>query len=186
MRVLIVGCGYVGLPLGAELARRGHAVSGLRRSAAAELRAAGIEPLPADVTRAETLRNLRRDFDWVVNCAASGGGSAEDYRQLYLEGNRNLVSWLGESALEEIRLYQQHQRLWPKRRLGGDRRKSGEPRGACGQGIGGNGSVSAGRWRALVFLRLFCAWPEFMVPGAATLPEFWRAKRASRAKVRVT
>src|SRR5689334_5054664 len=30
MRVLIVGCGYVGLPLGAELARLGHEVYGLR------------------------------------------------------------------------------------------------------------------------------------------------------------
>ena len=35
MRCLIVGCGYVGLPLGAELVRQGHEVFGLRRSAAA-------------------------------------------------------------------------------------------------------------------------------------------------------
>ena len=36
MRVLIVGCGYVGLPLGAELVRLGHEVFGLRRDPAAE------------------------------------------------------------------------------------------------------------------------------------------------------
>jgi hypothetical protein len=43
VRVLIVGCGYVGLPLGAELVRRGHEVFGLRRTAegAEELLAAG-------------------------------------------------------------------------------------------------------------------------------------------------
>ena len=97
MRVLIVGCGYVGLPLGAELLRQGHAVFGLRRSGADELRAAGIGPLRADVTRVETLATLPRDFDWVVNCAASGGGSAEDYRRLYWDGNRNLNSWLAEA-----------------------------------------------------------------------------------------
>ena len=44
MRVLIVGCGYVGLPLGVELVRLGHEVSGLRRNAAVEneMKAAGI------------------------------------------------------------------------------------------------------------------------------------------------
>jgi nucleoside-diphosphate-sugar epimerase len=97
MRVLIVGCGYVGLPLGTELVRLGHDVHGLRRSAADELKSAGITPLPADITQAESLAQLPRDFDWVVNCAASGGGSAEDYRQLYLQGTRNLIEWLASA-----------------------------------------------------------------------------------------
>ncbi|MDD5138713.1 MAG: SDR family oxidoreductase [Verrucomicrobiales bacterium] len=95
MRVLIVGCGYVGVPLGAELVRLGHDVFGLRRSPAAEseLKAAGIQPLLGDVTRPETLAALPRDFDWVVNCVAAGG-SAENYREIYLQGARNLIEWL--------------------------------------------------------------------------------------------
>jgi nucleoside-diphosphate-sugar epimerase len=95
MRVLIVGCGYVGLPLGAELVRQGHEVSGLRRNASSEneLKAAGIQPLVADVTKPETLAMLPQNFDWVVNCVAAGGG-AEDYRQVYLQGTRNLIEWL--------------------------------------------------------------------------------------------
>ena len=99
MRVLIVGCGYVGLPLGKELVRRGHEVFGLRRSVLAdsESLAAGITPLHADITLPETLAKLPCDFDWVVNCAASGGGGAADYRKIYLEGNRNLVAWLDGS-----------------------------------------------------------------------------------------
>ena len=98
MRVLIVGCGYVGLPLGVELVRLGHEVSGLRRSVSAEneSKAAGIQPLFGDVTQPETLAKLPRDFDWVVNCVAAGGG-AEDYRQVYLQGTRNLIDWLGPS-----------------------------------------------------------------------------------------
>jgi nucleoside-diphosphate-sugar epimerase len=96
MRVLIVGCGYVGLPLGAELVRRGHEVFGLRRSRADELKAAGLHPLAGDVTKPETLAKLPRKFDGVVNCVAAGG-DAEDYRQVYLEGNRNLISWLADS-----------------------------------------------------------------------------------------
>lgn len=102
MRVLIVGCGYVGLPLGAELVRQGHTVFGLKRSADdEELKAAGITPLHADITRAETLTGLPHDFDSVVNCTASGGGDAEAYRQLYLEGNRNLIKWLMSSGESE-------------------------------------------------------------------------------------
>jgi nucleoside-diphosphate-sugar epimerase len=95
MRVLIAGCGYVGLPLGQELSQQGHEVFGLRRSAAAEieLKAAGIQPLLGDVTQSETLARLPREFDWVVNCVAAGG-DAENYRQVYLEGTRNLIEWL--------------------------------------------------------------------------------------------
>lgn len=96
MRVLIVGCGYVGLPLGAELARLGHEVFGLRRHADAEddLVRADIKPLYADITNADELSVLPSEFDWVVNCVASGGGSAEDYQRTYLLGTRHLLDWL--------------------------------------------------------------------------------------------
>ena len=95
MRVLIVGCGYVGVPLGAELIRLGHEVFGLRRNPAAEseLKAAGIQLLIGDVTRPELLATLPRDFDWVINCVAAGG-NAENYREVYLQGTCNLIEWL--------------------------------------------------------------------------------------------
>jgi nucleoside-diphosphate-sugar epimerase len=37
----------------------------------------------------------------VVNCTASGGG-ADDYRKIYLEGNRNLIAWLDGSPLKKF------------------------------------------------------------------------------------
>ena len=76
MRVLVVGCGYVGLPLAIQLKEAGHEVFGLRRSRAAEaeLRSAGIMPLIGDITDASSLRRLPGAFDWVVNCTAAGGG----------------------------------------------------------------------------------------------------------------
>ena len=99
MRVLIVGCGYVGLPLGAEFVRQGHEVSGLRRGRTndAELRAAGITPLIADITQPEDLRKLPAPFDWVVNTVSSSKGGLDDYREIYLNGTRNLIEWLAGS-----------------------------------------------------------------------------------------
>src|SRR6185503_7491488 len=96
MRVLIVGCGYVGLPLGAELVRQGHEVFGLRRTGSAEpeLRANNITPLVADITQFAGLVKLPGPFDWVVNTVSSTKGGVEAYRQVYLEGTRNLVAWL--------------------------------------------------------------------------------------------
>jgi nucleoside-diphosphate-sugar epimerase len=79
-------------------------VSGLRRSAlaAAEMQAAGCTPLHADITQPETLARLSRQFDWVVNCSASGGGDAADYRKIYLEGNRNLLAWLADAPPQKF------------------------------------------------------------------------------------
>lgn len=93
MRVLIVGCGYVGFPLGVDLVAQGHEVFGLRRNAAseAEMLSAGIKPLFADITRPDELKKLPRGFDWVVNCVAAGGA---DYREVYLTGTKNLLAWL--------------------------------------------------------------------------------------------
>jgi nucleoside-diphosphate-sugar epimerase len=98
MRVLIVGCGYVGVPLGAELVRLGHEVFGLRRNSIAknELKAAGIQPLIGDVTKPDELKRLPHDFDWVVNCVAAGG-DAKNYRKVYLQGTRNLIEWLASN-----------------------------------------------------------------------------------------
>ena len=67
MRVLIAGCGYVGLPLGTELARQGHEVFGLRRTAgaAAEIEGAGLRLLVGDITKTEDLARLPPSYDWV-------------------------------------------------------------------------------------------------------------------------
>jgi len=97
MRALIIGCGYVGLPLGAELARRGHEVFGVRRSAGSiqELQQWGITPVIADITRPEDFAKIPGPFDWVVNTVSSSKGGVEDYRAVYLEATRHLIAWLG-------------------------------------------------------------------------------------------
>lgn len=104
MRALIMGTGYVGLALGKELARRGHEVFGVRRSAdvSRELANAGIKPLIADVTEPASLAALPQAFDWVVNCVSSSHGGADDYRRVYLQGAQNLVDWFSQSPTAKL------------------------------------------------------------------------------------
>lgn len=104
MRVLIIGCGYVGLPLGAELVKLGHEVHGVRRSPGgeAEMQAAGIKPHVADVTQTESLAALPGPFDWVVNCVSSGKGGVDVFQQVYVQGTRNLIQWLAGTPLKKL------------------------------------------------------------------------------------
>lgn len=93
MRVLILGCGYAGLALGTRLLAAGHEVSGMRRSVEgiAELRARGIIPLRGDITG--DLGEIGA-FDILVNLASSSRGGPDEYRAVYLEGTRNVLSWM--------------------------------------------------------------------------------------------
>lgn len=104
MRVLIIGCGYVGLALGRRLAARGAQVSGMRRGTDhdAELIAAGIRPLRGDLTRPDHLRALGGGFDWVVNTVSSSRGGADVYRDVYLGGAKNLVEWAATAGLQKL------------------------------------------------------------------------------------
>jgi nucleoside-diphosphate-sugar epimerase len=95
MRVLIVGCGYIGLPLGAELIKSGHEVWGIRRNEAGvgEMKSAGIQPLLLDISIASDLQKIPGRFDWVINTVAAGAGGVDAYRQTYLHGMRNLLDF---------------------------------------------------------------------------------------------
>jgi len=101
MRVLIIGCGYVGTALGAELVRHGHSVWGNRRTNQADgmLKALGIAPLHADVTTPATLSRLAGSYDWVVNCVSASGGGAAEYERVYLLGTSNLIASLSTAPL---------------------------------------------------------------------------------------
>jgi nucleoside-diphosphate-sugar epimerase len=104
MRVLIIGCGYVGLPLGAELVRLGHEVFGVTRSEAShpQLRAASITPLLADISQRASLDALPLPLDWVVNTVSSRRGGVEEYQQVYLQGTRHLLDWLSPTPLKKF------------------------------------------------------------------------------------
>lgn len=103
MRVLIVGCGYVGLSLAATLLRQGHHVTGLRRPGTGEaaLRQAGVEPVLADITDPASLSRCSPAYDWIVNCVSAGSGP-DAYRAVYFHGTRNLLEWLAPSPVKKF------------------------------------------------------------------------------------
>jgi nucleoside-diphosphate-sugar epimerase len=104
MRVLVVGCGYVGTALAIRLQGLGHEVWALRRSQVPVVSAStsGINFHQADITRPETLSSLPSLYDWVVNCVSASRGGAEDYRAVYVEGMRNLLEWLRVTAPQKF------------------------------------------------------------------------------------
>lgn len=96
-RVLIVGCGYLGLAAAQRFLAAGCIVAGVRRSSDSsdELSTSGIQPLVGDVARPETWQDWPRDWDVVVNAVSSSRGGPDVYREVYLAGTRHLIEWIG-------------------------------------------------------------------------------------------
>jgi len=97
MRVAILGCGYVGLELGRQLAARDHEPIGVRRSdeGVARIEDAGFDAVQADVTDRESLAAVP-DIDAIVFAASSGGRGADAAREVYVEGLRTAIEAFGE------------------------------------------------------------------------------------------
>ncbi len=104
MRVLIIGCGYVGLPLGKALVEQGHEVYGMRRTEENKeaMKEAGITPIIADLTMPGLLPMLPGPFDWVVNLVSSDKGGPDVYRQVFLEGTKALISWMRDKPPQKF------------------------------------------------------------------------------------
>jgi len=92
-QTLIIGCGYVGLPLARALIVRGDAVTGWVRSpeSASELAAHGFARIiVGNVAEENAWQGVPQKFDAVVHCASSDGGGVAAYREVYLEGARQM------------------------------------------------------------------------------------------------
>lgn len=101
MHVLVAGIGWLGKALAAELLRRGHRVSGVRRhvEGQASLVGLGISPVVADLADPRAVERLPDDVDAVVVCTAPTGGDAYSYRAAYVEVNRTLLEWAAAPGL---------------------------------------------------------------------------------------
>jgi len=91
-QTLIIGCGYVGLPLAQALRASGDVVTGWVRSeeSAAQLRSLGFTSVIIGSVADEACWHELGRFDAIVHCASSGGGGAPAYREVYLEGVKQM------------------------------------------------------------------------------------------------
>jgi nucleoside-diphosphate-sugar epimerase len=92
-RILIAGCGYVGQAAADLFYEAGWTVEGWTRSTeSAGLLAGKHYPVYAvDITDRARVNGRPGTFDAVIHCASSGGGNADTYRQIYLNGASNLL-----------------------------------------------------------------------------------------------
>ena len=101
MRLLISGCGYVGITIGLLLASEGHTVFGLRRNTSALPPA--IHPVEVDLSTSLPPSALPRDLDAVVHMASPRGSIDESYKTAYVDGPRNILSALAlQTALRRF------------------------------------------------------------------------------------
>ena len=90
MKILVIGCGYVGLPLALAARARGDEITAWVHSRASA-EALGKHRFPQVITGSAADENLWRGIakhDRVVHCASSGRGGVEAYREVFLEGAR--------------------------------------------------------------------------------------------------
>ena len=104
-RVIIAGCGFVGLSTARVFHEAGWEVLGLThsRESAEVLRSEPFSVAPCDISNADAVCGIAAQFgenaDAVIHCASSGRGGAEAYRSVYLEGARNLLDAFAPARL---------------------------------------------------------------------------------------
>ncbi len=96
---MIVGCGYVGKPLAAKWHALGDVVFPTTRSQdrARQFEQQGWQPILADVTRPETLRQLP-EADTVVFAVGYDSDSGASREDVYAEGLKNVLEHLSEAT----------------------------------------------------------------------------------------
>ncbi len=94
-QILIAGCGYTGKRLADHWVAQQHRVAAITRSEqhAVQFRAAGIQPLLADLARAETLP-YPGDPDVVVWAVGFDRSSADSRRAVWIDGLQRLLDAL--------------------------------------------------------------------------------------------
>jgi nucleoside-diphosphate-sugar epimerase len=88
-KTLIIGCGYIGLPLALRLKEAGHEISAWVHSSAS---AEALLPhhfhrlIAGSVADPEVWDSVIENFDLVIHCASSGRGDEAAYEQVFLKG----------------------------------------------------------------------------------------------------
>lgn len=100
-RVLLIGCGDLGLRVARRFLARGDDVHALRRNPPAG-DASGIQWLQGDITRADSLPALPQGVTRLIHLPAPGARDPDVYRGVFVDGLKNVLQALDASRLERI------------------------------------------------------------------------------------
>lgn len=116
-RILIVGCGNIGLAVGAALVQHGCHVTGLRRNLVCD--ESGIDYVQGDLTIPETLDTLSTGYDLVLVIVTPSKRSLAGYQSVYVNGVGNLLQrFVSQRAkppviyISSTRVYGQNKGEW--------------------------------------------------------------------------
>ena len=100
-RILIAGCGYVGEATADLFHSAGWNVEGWVQSqeSAARLSAKPYPVRVLDLSQRGQVAQHTDAFDTVIHCVSSRGGSAEAYREIYLNGARHLLETFPKATI---------------------------------------------------------------------------------------
>lgn len=175
-RVLVAGCGDLGVRVARRLLARGHEVAGLRRDPSRL--PPPIVPVRADLSDPATLAGLPERIDLVVYAAAADRRDEATYARAYVDGPRHLVAALARRPAAPARLlFVSSTSVWGQDDGRGiDERTRPEPGRFTGRAVlAGERAVAEAPWPARV-LRL----AGLYGPGRTRLLERLRAGTARR------
>jgi len=99
-KILVIGCGYVGLPLALQLRESGYEISAWVHSQASadSLREHHFHRTIVGSIAEENIWNgVSEKFDFVVHCASSGRGGVPAYEEVFLQGVQMMNRYQSES-----------------------------------------------------------------------------------------
>src|SRR4030095_2774808 len=100
-QILIAGCGYVGEATADLFQSAGWNVEGWVHSkqSAARLSVKPYSVRVIDISQRGEIAKRAGAFDALIHCASSGGGDVGGYRQIYLNGARNLLEAFSKTKI---------------------------------------------------------------------------------------
>jgi len=135
-RLVIFGCGYLGIAVARGAVAAGLQVDALTHNSAraTELAAAGVHAVVADLAGCEWHDRVAPGADLVLNCVGSGGRGIAGYRRSYVDGMRSILAWAIRGPVGTI-VYTSSTSVYPQ--TGGALIDESAPT----DGVGGNGRI---------------------------------------------